>query len=235
MLEKLKKEVLQANLDLVKYGLVTLTWGNASGIDRANRLIVIKPSGVDYDKLTEDDLVVVDLNGNIVEGKKRPSSDTPTHIELYKAFSEIDGITHTHSKYATIFAQACKEIPCLGTTHADHFSGTIPLTRFLTKKEVETGYEKNTGKIIIERFKKLNPLALPAVLVAGHAPFAFGATAGESVKNSLILERVAEMAIGTLQLNKNVRSLPKYISNKHYNRKHGPDSYYGQNDSGDKE
>ncbi len=235
MIEKLKKEVLQANLDLVKYGLVTLTWGNVSGIDRSEGLVVIKPSGVSYDKLTENDMVVVNLNGNVVDGKKKPSSDTPTHIELYKAFSEIGGITHTHSKYATIFAQACKEIPCFGTTHADHFSGKIPLTRFLTKKEVEDGYEKNTGKIIIERFKKLNLLLIPAVLVAGHGPFTFGKDAAESIKNSLVLERVAEMAIGTVQLNKNVKELLKYISNKHYRRKHGPDSYYGQNDSGDKE
>jgi L-ribulose-5-phosphate 4-epimerase len=154
MLENLKQEVLQANLDLVKYGLVVLTWGNVSGFDREKKLIAIKPSGIDYDKLTIDDIVIVNLDGKIVEGNKRPSSDTPTHIELYKSFKEIGGITHTHSKYATMFAQACKEIPCLGTTHADHFYGAIPLTRILTKEEVETDYELNTGKIIVERFEK---------------------------------------------------------------------------------
>lgn len=228
MLEKLKQEVLQANISLVKHGLVVLTWGNVSGIDRDKNLVVIKPSGVEYDKLTFDDLVVVDLNGNIVEGNKRPSSDTPTHIELYKAFKEVGGVTHTHSNYATMFAQACKEIPCLGTTHADHFYGSIPITRFLTKDEVEEAYELNTGKVIVERFKELNPVSTPGVLVAGHAPFAFGKNATDSVRNALILERVAEMALGTLNLNSNIEKLPDYISEKHYQRKHGPNAYYGQ-------
>lgn len=228
MLDKLKKEVIQANKDLVRYGLVTLTWGNVSGIDRSKGLIVIKPSGVDYNKLTIKNLVVVDLNGKIVEGKKRPSSDTPTHIELYQAFPEIGGITHTHSKYATVFSQACKEIPCLGTTHADHFYGTIPLTRFLSKEEVEKEYEKNTGKIIAERFKELDPLTMPGVLVAGHAPFSFGKNAEESVRNGLILERVAEMALYTVRFNRDIKELPEYISEKHYKRKHGPHAYYGQ-------
>ena len=228
MLEKLKKEVLKANLDLVKLGLVTLTWGNVSGIDRSKGLIVIKPSGVDYNKLTIKNMVVVDLKGKVVEGKKRPSSDTPTHIELYKAFPEIGGITHTHSKYATVFSQACKEIPCLGTTHADHFYGTIPVTRLLTEEEVNTDYELNTGKVIIERFENINPLSMPGVLVAGHAPFAFGKSASESVRNGLILERVAGMALSTFQLNPNINELPDYITEKHYKRKHGPDAYYGQ-------
>jgi len=228
MLEKLKKEVLKANLDLVKLGLVTLTWGNVSGIDRSKGLIVIKPSGVEYNKLTIKNLVVVDLKGKVVEGKKNPSSDTPTHVELYKAFPEIGGITHTHSKYATIFSQASKEIPCLGTTHADHFYGTIPVTRFLTEEEVNSDYELNTGKVIIERFKNIDLMSMPGVLVAGHAPFAFGKSASESVRNGLILERVAEMALGTLQLNPNIKELPGYISNRHYKRKHGPDAYYGQ-------
>lgn len=228
MLEKLKKEVLKANLDLVKLGLVTLTWGNVSGIDRSKGLIVIKPSGVEYNKLTTKNMVVVDLNGKVVEGKKRPSSDTPIHIELYKAFPEIGGITHTHSKYATIFAQACREIPCLGTTHADHFYGSIPVTRFLTEEEVNSDYELNTGEVIVERFEKINPVSMPGVLVAGHAPFSFGKNASESVRNGLILERVAEMALGTLQLNPDIKELPKYISEKHYKRKHGPDAYYGQ-------
>ncbi|MDP3581847.1 MAG: L-ribulose-5-phosphate 4-epimerase [Ignavibacteria bacterium] len=228
MLEKLKEEVLQANQDLVKYGLVVLTWGNVSGIDREKNLIVIKPSGVDYGKLTLNDMVVVDMNGNVVESDKRPSSDTPTHLELYKAFPKIGGVTHTHSKYATMFAQANSEIPCLGTTHADHFYGSIPITRFLHKKEVEEGYEFNTGKIIVECFRKHDPITTPGVLVAGHAPFAFGKSASESVRNAFILERVAEMALGTFQIDQGAQSLPNYILEKHYQRKHGPNSYYGQ-------
>lgn len=228
MLEKLKEEVLQANQELVKYGLVVLTWGNVSGIDREKNLVVIKPSGVDYGKLTLNDMVVVDMNGNVVESDKRPSSDTPTHLELYKAFPKIGGVTHTHSKYATMFAQANSEIPCLGTTHADHFYGSIPITRFLHKKEVEEGYELNTGKIIVECFKKLDPITTPGVLVAGHAPFAFGKSASESVRNAFILERVAEMALGTFQIDQEAQSLPNYILDKHYQRKHGPNSYYGQ-------
>jgi len=228
MLEDLKQQVLKANLDLVKYNLVVLTWGNVSGIDRENGLIVIKPSGVGYDKMKIEDLVVVDLNGKVVEGNNRPSSDTPTHLELYKAFPKLGGITHTHSNFATMFAQACKEIPCLGTTHADHFYGSIPVTRFLTEEEVESGYEKNTGTVIIDRFKNLDVASMPAVLVAGHAPFSFGKDASDSVKNALVLERVAEMAIGTFQLNSKISDLPKYISEKHYQRKHGPNAYYGQ-------
>ncbi|MBI3124207.1 MAG: L-ribulose-5-phosphate 4-epimerase [Ignavibacteriales bacterium] len=228
MLEKLKEEVLRANQDLVKYGLAVLTWGNVSGIDREKNLVVIKPSGVDYGKLTLNDMVVVDMDGNVVESDKRPSSDTPTHLELYKAFPKIGGVTHTHSKYATMFAQANSEIPCLGTTHADHFYGSIPVTRFLHKKEVEEGYELNTGKIIVECFKKLDPITTPGVLVAGHAPFAFGKSASESVRNAFILERVAEMALGTFQIDQEAQSLPNYILEKHYQRKHGPNSYYGQ-------
>lgn len=228
MLTNLKKEVLQANLDLFKSGLVTLTWGNASGISRSEGLIVIKPSGVEYDKLTIDDMVVVDLEGKIVEGNKRPSSDTPTHIELYKAFPEIGGIAHSHSTYATIFAQACKEIPCLGTTHADHFFGNIPPTRFLTKEEIEIDYEKNTGAVIIEKFREINYLNVPGILVAGHAPFCWGKNANDAVKNSIVLENVAKMALLTLHLNPEIKELPEYISQKHYQRKHGPNSYYGQ-------
>lgn len=234
MLEELKQKVLQANLDLVKYNLVTLTWGNVSGIDRKKNLVVIKPSGVNYDKMKIDDMVVVDQNGKVVEGNLRPSSDTPTHLELYKNFEGIGGITHSHSEYATIFAQACKEIPCLGTTHADHFYGNIPLTRFLTKEEVEENYELNTGKIIIERFKDLDPVATPGVLLAGHAPFTWGKTSAESVRNNLILERVAKMAFTALVLNPETKTLPEYILKKHYLRKHGPDAYYGQNKTGNK-
>ncbi|MFA7421238.1 MAG: L-ribulose-5-phosphate 4-epimerase [Melioribacteraceae bacterium] len=229
MLERLKQEVMQANMDLAKYGLVVLTWGNASGIDREKDLVVIKPSGVDYNKLSIEDMVVVDLNGKVVEGDKRPSSDTPTHLELYKAFPQICGITHTHSNYATMFAQACKEIICLGTTHADHFYGNIPVTRFLSNEEVEQGYEVNAGKVIVEKFQGIDPVSMPGILVAGHAPFTFGKNASESVRNSLILERIAEMAYGTMQISGSVEKLPDYISEKHFQRKHGPNSYYGQN------
>lgn len=228
MLEKLKEEVYKANIELVNLGLVTLTWGNVSGISRAEGLIVIKPSGVDYNLLKPSDMVVIDMNGNIVEGSYRPSSDKDTHIELYKAFPEIGGIAHTHSTYATMFAQACKEIPCLGTTHADHFYSTIPVTRFLSSEEVEAGYEKNTGTVIIERFAGLDPVSMPGILVAGHAPFCWGKDAADSVKTSLILERVAQMAFGTFQINPDVKTIPGYILDKHYKRKHGPNSYYGQ-------
>lgn len=228
MLNELKEKVLRANLDLVKYGLVTLTWGNVSGIDRANDLVVIKPSGIDYDKMTVMDMVVVDLNGNVVDGEWRPSSDTATHIELYKAFDHIGGITHSHSEFATVFAQAVKEIPCFGTTHADHFSGTIPVTRFLTETEVKSGYELNTGKVIVERFTKLNPDEIPGVLVAGHAPFTWGKEPAESVKNNLVLERVAHMALNSIILNPKINELPQYILDTHYQRKHGPNAYYGQ-------
>ena len=228
MLNELKEKVLKANLDLVKYGLVTLTWGNVSGISREEGLVVIKPSGVSYEKLTAEDMVVVNLEGKIVEGKFRPSSDTPTHIVLYKAFENIGGITHSHSEYATTFAQACKEIPCFGTTHADHFNGPVPVTRFLTEEEVTSGYELNTGKLIVERFVDLDPVSVPGVLLAGHAPFTWGKDPEDSVKNNLILERIAKMALGSLQLNPSLTSLPEHILEKHYLRKHGPDAYYGQ-------
>ena len=228
MLEELKTAVLQANLDLDKYGLVTLTWGNVSGISRKDGLVVIKPSGIDYDKMTAADMVVVDLDGNTIEGKWRPSSDTPTHLTLYRAFGNIGGIAHTHSEYASSFAQACREIPCLGTTHADHFNGTVPVTRFLTKEEIEENYELSTGNVIIERFQDLNPVDMPGVLVAGHAPFTWGKNPAEAVKNSLILERIAKMALNSLLLDLDIRDLPDYILKKHYTRKHGPDAYYGQ-------
>jgi L-ribulose-5-phosphate 4-epimerase len=228
MLENLKAIVLEANLALVKYGLVTLTWGNVSGIDRAEKIVVIKPSGIDYTKLSVDDLVTVDLEGNIINGKWQPSTDTPTHLALYRHFPEIGGIAHTHSEAATAFAQACREIPCLGTTHADHFSGSVPVTRFLSEKEVENDYELNTGAVIIERFKQLNPVEMPAVLVAGHAPFTWGKDPAEAVKNSLVLERVAAMAFRTILLNQRVPELPDHILKKHYDRKHGSGAYYGQ-------
>ena len=234
MLKDLKQKVLKANLDLVKYGLVTLTWGNVSGINRKKGLVVIKPSGVDYNKMKSENMVVVDLNGKVVEGKLRPSSDTPTHIELYKSFKNIGGISHTHSEFATIFAQACKEIQCLGTTHADNFNGTVPLTRFLTEEEVKDNYELNTGKIIVERFKNLDADTLPGVLVSGHAPFTWGKNPDDAVKNSLVLERVAKMAYISLQINPDLSSLPEYILEKHHLRKHGKNAYYGQTKSGNK-
>jgi L-ribulose-5-phosphate 4-epimerase len=230
MLEDLKHKVLEANLALVKYNLVTLTWGNVSGIDREKSLIVIKPSGVDYDLMTADDMVVVDLDNNIVEGNRRPSSDTLTHIELYKAFDSIGGVSHTHSEYATIFSQAKMEIPCFGTTHADSFNGPVPLTRFLFADEVHSNYELNTGKIIVERFEKLDPAAIPGVLVSGHAPFSWGKNPIDAVKNSLILEKIAKMALKSLELNPDLDALPGYILKKHYERKHGKNAYYGQKD-----
>ena len=231
MLKKLKEDVYQANLDLWRYGLVTLTWGNVSGIDRSVPCMVIKPSGVDYESLTVKDMIVVDMKGKVLEGLLRPSSDTPTHLELYNAFPKIGGIVHTHSTHASMFAQACRAIPCLGTTHADHFSGPVPVTRFLTEEEVKNAYEQETGKVIIERFAGLDPLNTPAVLVAGHAPFTWGRSASDAVRNSLIIERVAQMALGSFQLNANLTAIPSYIQEKHYRRKHGPNAYYGQDKS----
>ncbi len=229
MLKELKEEVCAANLQLVKFRLVRLTWGNVSGISRPDGLVVIKPSGVAYEDLKPNDMVVVDLTGKVVEGRLQPSSDTPTHIELYKAFPSIGGVAHSHSEFATIFAQAQREIPCYGTTHADAFYGNVPVTRFLKKSEVEKNYELNTGRIIVERFKNLDPQAIPGVLVAGHAPFTWGGSAVEAVHNNLILENVAAMALHSLALNQKLKPLPDYILKKHYLRKHGPQAYYGQN------
>jgi L-ribulose-5-phosphate 4-epimerase len=232
MLNDLKEQVWQANLALVKLNLVTATFGNVSGFDRKKGFVAIKPSGVSYEALKPSDIVLVDVEGKIVEGELNPSSDTPTHIELYKAFKQIGGATHTHSEYATMFAQACREIPCLGTTHADYFNGAIPVTRYLTEKEVKENYERNTGKVIVERFTGLNPLEMPAVLVAGHGPFAWGETPEEAVEHNLIMEKVAKMALGTFLANSKVECLPEYILRKHYQRKHGPKAYYGQKKQG---
>ncbi|HTR80231.1 MAG TPA: L-ribulose-5-phosphate 4-epimerase [Bacteroidota bacterium] len=233
MLKRLKKEVLEANLDLVRYDLVTLTWGNVSGISRDDGLVVIKPSGVEYKKLRVQDMIVVDLNGKVVDGTGRPSSDTPTHLELYKGFPSIGGIAHTHSEYATTFAQACREIKCFGTTHADAFFGPVPVTRFLTKEEVEEAYELNTGKMIVEHFRTMDYEAVPAVLIAGHAPFTWGKDARDAVKNSLILERVASMAMRSNVINPDITPLPEYVLLKHHLRKHGPGAYYGQRAGGE--
>ena len=229
MLEQLKKRVCEANLRLVREGLVLLTWGNVSAVARKEGLIVIKPSGVAYDQMKPEQMVVISLKtGEVVEGDLRPSSDTPTHLELYRAFSEIGGIVHSHSLYATAWAQARREIPAFGTTHADHFFGTVPCTRELKQGEIENDYEKNTGRVIVGRFKNIDPLDMPAVLVAGHAPFAWGVTLEEAVTNSLVLERVAQMASETLLLNPKQRPLKKALLDKHFLRKHGSGAYYGQ-------
>ena len=228
MLEQLKQRVYEQNLRLVKHGLVVLTWGNVSGIDRDNGLIVIKPSGVSYDKMSADDMVVVDLDGNVVEGKCRPSSDTPTHIELYKAFKDIGGIVHTHSAYAVAWAQAGRSIPPYGTTHADAFYGEVPCTRALTKSEIENDYELNTGKMIAKTFDGKDCNAVPAVVVKNHGPFAWGTTPEKAVENAVTLEEVAKMALFTEQINKDVKTVDKHLLDKHYFRKHGKNAYYGQ-------
>ena len=228
LLEKLKKEVCDANLLLPKYGLVTFTWGNVSAVDRERGVIVIKPSGVEYDELTPDMVVVVDLNGNIVEGELNPSSDTPTHIELYKSFKDIGGVVHTHSQNAVSFAQAKRSITIYGTTHADYFFGDIPCTRELTREEVESDYEKNTGLVISEKFKYMDAMSMPAVLVANHGPFTWGKDAKDAVHNAVVLEQVALMAMQTELLNPNITAVNDYIKDKHYYRKHGADAYYGQ-------
>ncbi len=228
MLQELREQVCRANLDLVKHGLVTLTWGNASGIDLDRGLVVIKPSGVPYEDLTPDRLTVVDLTGKVVEGDCRPSSDTPIHLVLYREFSGIGGIAHTHSTHAVMFAQACRGIPCLGTTHADQFYGEVPVTRPLTKDEVENDYEENTGRVIVERFSGLDPAEMPAVLAANHGPFTWGDNVADSVENSVALEEVARIALGTLGLSKKQPSIPQHLLDKHFLRKHGSDAYYGQ-------
>lgn len=229
MLDDLKRKVFEANLDLVDKGVVVYTWGNVSAIDRQTGLVVIKPSGVDYATMTAEDMVVVDLDGNRVEGKWKPSSDTATHIELYKAFPEIGGITHTHSINAVSFAQAGIPIYALGTTHADAFYGDIPCTRALTKDEIEEAYEKNTGKVIIETIKELGygVMERPGIVVRNHGPFTWGKDAAASVYNAVVMEKVAEMALKTLILNKEAQ-MGQYILDKHYKRKHGPNAYYGQ-------
>ncbi len=229
MLENLKKEVFEANLELQKRGLVVYTWGNASGIDREKGLVVIKPSGVEYNELKAEDMVVIDLEGNIVEGNYMPSSDTATHLVLYKAFSEIGGIVHTHSLMATSFAQAGKEVSALGTTHADYFYGAIPCTRSMTPEEIAGAYEEETGKVIVEAFKDINPMDIPAVLVKEHGPFTWGKDAKDAVYHSVVLEEVSKMAFNTaLLLNNAKTSMQKNLLNKHYLRKHGKNAYYGQ-------
>jgi len=231
MLEELKQQVLEANLLLPEYGLVTFTWGNVSGIDRASGLVVIKPSGVPYAGMTAGDMVVVDLDGNRVEGKWKPSSDTPTHVELYKAFPDIGGIVHTHSSYATSWAQAGRDIPCYGTTHADYIYGGVPCLRCLTKKEIDEAYEKNTGLLIVSEFARLglDPAAVPTVLCKNHGPFTWGKDPHEAVHNAVVLEEVAKMAYRAEVINPQVKPAPQELQDKHYLRKHGKNAYYGQN------
>jgi L-ribulose-5-phosphate 4-epimerase len=231
MLEDLKQQVYEANMLLPKHGLVTFTWGNVSGIDRRSGLFVIKPSGVDYEKLTADDMVVMNLDGNKVEGDFNPSSDTPTHLELYKAFKEIGGVVHTHSSYATSFAQAGRDIPCYGTTHADYIYGSVPCLRCLTKGEIEDAYESNTGHLIVNEFirRDLDVTAVPACLCKNHGPFIWGKDCIEAVHNAVVLEEVAKMAMWTELINPQVKEAPKELMDKHYYRKHGAGAYYGQN------
>lgn len=229
MIEALQKEVCRANLDLVREGLVVQTWGNVSGVDRSRGLMVIKPSGVAYDRLNAEQMVVVSLEtGKVVSGKMRPSSDTPTHLVLYRAFKEIGGIAHTHSLFATAWAQAGRSIPVFGTTHADYWHGEVPVTRQLRTREIENDYEENTGRVIVEEFTTLNPLKIPAALVASHGPFAWGKDANEAVHNAAVLEFVARLATETLRIHSKNKPIQKALLDAHFLRKHGPASYYGQ-------
>ena len=230
MLEELKKKVYEANMLLPKHGLVTFTWGNVSEIDRESGLFVIKPSGVEYDQLTPDDMVVMDLDGNRVEGKYKPSSDTATHLEIYKAFAEVGGVVHTHSSYATSWAQAGRSIPCYGTTHADYIYGEVPCVRCLTEEEIDQAYETNTGRLIVSKFIETakDPMAVPAVLCKNHGPFAWGKDALDAVHNAVVLEEVAKMAYRTELICPNVKPAPQELQDKHYFRKHGANAYYGQ-------
>lgn len=227
MLEQLKEDVFKANLDLVRHGLIIMTWGNVSGIDRASGLMVIKPSGVAYDEMTAGDMVVTDLDGHVVEGSLNPSTDAPTHRALYKAFPAIGGVVHTHSTHATSWAQACREIPCLGTTHADYFYGPVPVTRKLTQEETENEYEYNTGLVIAEILEGSDPMTMPAVLVASHGPFAWGATPAGAVHNAVVLEEVARMALMSASLAE-TKEIDRHLLDRHYLRKHGSNAYYGQ-------
>ncbi len=228
MLEQLKKDVYEANMELWNQGMVIYTWGNVSGIDREKNLVVIKPSGVSYETMTAEDMVVVDMDGNVVEGKYKPSSDTATHLILYKKYSDIGGVVHTHSTWAVTFAQAGMDIPAFGTTHADYFYGDIPCTRDLTKEEIEEAYEKNTGVVIVETIGEKNPMEIPGIVVKNHGPFAWGKTPSGAVYNAVVLDKVAEMAYKTMTLNPNVPKVHQYLLDKHYFRKHGVNAYYGQ-------
>ena len=231
----LKEKTWKANLDLVNHNLVTLTFGNVSGFDPAKGLMAIKPSGLSYIDIKPKDMVVLDLDGRKVEGDLNPSSDTDTHLAIYRAFSGVKGVAHSHSFYAVMFAQAGRSIPCLGTTQADHFNGEVPLTRWITEEETKEDYVGNIGRLIVERFTSLSPIEVPAVLVAGHGPFVWGTSPEEAVVNSIALEAVAKMAWGTLALNPDTRPLPGYLLKKHFQRKHGPRAYYGQKTRGEEQ
>lgn len=230
MLEALKERVCRANLQLVKERLVVLTWGNASAISEDGKYVVIKPSGVDYSSMKPEQMVVTDLEGNIVEGELRPSSDLPTHLEIYRNFAGVKGVIHTHSRYATAMAQAEQDLACMGTTHADHFYGSVPCTRQLTKEEISSAYERNTGKVIVETFqrRKIDPMAVPAVLVSKHGPFAWGATVEKAVENAIVLDEVAHMALLSALIHPQAEPAPQFLLDKHYFRKHGANAYYGQ-------
>lgn len=231
MLESLKQSVLEANLDLPKYGLVTFTWGNVSGFDRKSGLMVIKPSGVPYEELQRDDMVVVDAQGRVVEGRYKPSSDTPTHLVLYAAFPQIGGIVHTHAPWATSWAQAGRSLPALGTTHADYYYGAIPCTRPMLEAEIKGGYERETGNVIVETFRDLDPMQIPGVLVHSHAPFNWGKNPHEAVHNAVVLEECAKMALHTFALNPSAQPMDQALLDKHFLRKHGANAYYGQTTS----
>ena len=227
-LKSLREEVYEANIEIVRQGLVIYTWGNASGLDRSRGIFAIKPSGVPYKRMKPSDLVLVDLDGKIVEGKLKPSSDLPTHLVLYKNFKQAGGIVHTHSRAATVWAQAEREIPCFGTTHADYFYGPVPVTSRLSPKEIRDDYETNTGLVIAKRFAALNPMQMPAVLVAGHAPFCWGADSSEAAHNAVVLEEVARLAMETLSVNPKAVPIRQEMLDKHFLRKHGPNASYGQ-------
>jgi L-ribulose-5-phosphate 4-epimerase len=229
MHEELRKAVCDANIELQRRNLVIYSWGNVSGIDRLTGIVAIKPSGVPYDDLTPDKIVLLDLDGTIVEGKLKPSSDTLTHLELYKNFKNVGGICHTHSPNATAWAQSCKEIPCFGTTHADHFYGSVPITKIMTEDEIRSDYELNTGKVIVRRFADMDPMKMPGVLVANHGPFTWGKSPADAVEAMVVLEQIATMALGTITINPSQSPISKAILDKHYLRKHGKNAYYGQN------
>lgn len=228
MHEELKELVCRANIELQTQKLIIFSWGNVSQIDRDAGVVAIKPSGVDYNSLTADQIVLLDLDGNVVEGELRPSSDTPTHLELYRNFAEVGGICHTHSANATIWAQSCKPIPCFGTTHADYFYGSIPVTKAMTKEQIKGDYELNTGKVIVDAFDGIDPMQMPAVLVANHGPFTWGKDGAKSVESAIVLEQVAMMALGTVSNNPKQKEISGVLLDKHYLRKHGKNSYYGQ-------
>jgi len=228
MHEELKRAVCEANIELQKWKLVIYSWGNVSGIDGAAGVVAIKPSGVSYDELTPDKMVLLNLDGGVIEGSFKPSSDTPTHLELYRNFKAIGGVCHTHSANATMWAQACREIPCFGTTHADFFYGPIPVTEVMMEAEIKNDYELNTGKVIVRRFAGLDPMQMPGTLVANHGPFAWGKGPAEAVESAVVLEQIAAIALGTITINPNQKAISQALLDKHYLRKHGKEAYYGQ-------